>query len=167
MASAVQLPGRAGACVQASSTAGQPARWPITQAASVSRSISSSASSGSMKIPWSARVTGVLAITYPSVVPGGSHGGHRDPAGPFPVEGGQRLPPALRDGTLDQVPGRVALALGPGCLPGPLGGALVLDVDDTQPQQLHQGIIGGGMSAGLHDFPHLPVERLYRIPRVN
>jgi hypothetical protein len=31
-----------------------------------------------------------------------SDGGHRDPAGPFRVEGGQRLPPAGSDHTLDQ-----------------------------------------------------------------
>jgi len=52
----------------------------------------------------------------------------------------------------------VALVVRPGCLAGPLGGALVLNVDDTQPQQLHQGIIGREMPAGPDDFPHLPAE---------
>jgi len=94
--------------------------------------------------------------------PGRSHGVHRDPAGPFRVEGGQRLPPARRDRALDQVSRRIALVVrlarrGLGC---PGRGPLVLDIDDTQPQQLHEGIIVREMTAGLDDLPHLPVKRL-------
>lgn len=64
MARSSQLPGRAGALALASSATGSPARQPITQAASASRSVSSSASSGSIKTPWSARVTGGLVMTF-------------------------------------------------------------------------------------------------------
>jgi hypothetical protein len=53
----------------------------------------------------------------------------------------------------------VALA---GFLPpgGALAGALVLDVDDRQPEQLDDGVVGREVAAGLGDLPQLVVQRL-------
>ena len=41
-----------------------------------------------------------------------------------------------------------------------LAGALVLDVDDGEPQELDDGVVAGGMPAGLGDLAELVVQAL-------
>jgi len=43
---------------------------------------------------------------------------------------------------------------------GALAGPFVLDVDDRQPQQLDDGVVGGEVAAGLGDLAQLVVQRL-------
>src|SRR5260221_12700979 len=53
--------------------------------------------------------------------------------------------------------GALAGFLPPG---GALAGALVLDVDDRQPEQLDDGVVAGEVPAGLGDLPQLVVQAL-------
>jgi hypothetical protein len=83
-----------------------------------------------------------------------------DPAGVGDVELAERLAPAHDVLALDE-PGGLVRALA-GVLPagGALAGALVLDVDDGQPQELDDGVVAGEVAAGLGDLAELVVQAL-------
>lgn len=80
-----------------------------------------------------------------------SGGGGEPGEGLLPVGGG--LP-------FDQVPGSAPLGRGLAAFLSPFSGALVLDVSDRQPQQLHGRLGRGEVPAVLGDLPQLVVQRL-------
>ena len=72
------------------------------------------------------------------------------------------LPPALRGLALDQLAGRPALVArhAPLSVAGP--SPLVLDVDDGQPDQLDDRVVGRELPPILDDLADLVIERLDR-----
>src|SRR5258708_37064417 len=94
---------------------------------------------------------------------------------PLLLSGLPPLPDASRAGECEFVecvaPAHDALALDEACglvgalagfVPpgGALAGALVLDVDDRQPEPLDDGVVAGEVPAGLGDLAHLVVRAL-------
>jgi len=75
----------------------------------------------------------------------------------------QRLPPAHDTLALDEAGGLVGTLAGPGAAGLAFAGALVLDVDDGQPQQLDHGVVVREVTAGLGDLAELVVQRLDRM----
>jgi len=60
--------------------------------------------------------------------------------------------------SLDEACGLVVAFAGFGFAGGALAGPLVLDVDDRQPQQLDDGVVGREVAAGLGDLAELVVQ---------
>lgn len=76
------------------------------------------------------------------------------------VELGEGLAPAHGPLAFDEA-GRLVRALAGGLAAGgALAGALVLDVDDGQPEQLDRGVVGRVVAAGFGDLAELVVQRL-------
>jgi len=61
---------------------------------------------------------------------------------------------------LDHAGGLVGPPAGLLAAGGPLAGSLVLDVDDGEPEQLDDGVVGREVAAGLGDLAELVVQRL-------
>jgi hypothetical protein len=72
----------------------------------------------------------------------------------------QGLAPARDTLSLDQAGGLVGAFPGGLAAGVALAGALVLDVDDREPQQLDDGVVAGEVAAGLGDLAELVVQRL-------
>jgi hypothetical protein len=64
--------------------------------------------------------------------------------------------------SLDEACGLVVAFAGFGPAGGTLAGPFVFDVDDRQPQQLDDGVVGREVAAGLGDLAELVVQRLLR-----
>jgi hypothetical protein len=62
--------------------------------------------------------------------------------------------------SFDEACGLIASLAGFGPAGGALAGPFVLDVDDRQPRQLDDGVVGGAVPAGLGDLAELIVEGL-------
>ena len=82
------------------------------------------------------------------------------------VELVQGLAPAGGLLALDEAGGLVGALAGGLAAGRALAGALVLDVDDGQPQQLDDGVVAREVAAGLGDLAELVVQRLDRVGRI-
>ena len=76
------------------------------------------------------------------------------------VEFVERFAPAHDALSFDEACGLVGALAGSCRAGGALAGALVLDVDDRQPQQLDDGVVAGEVAAGLGDLAELVVQAL-------
>src|SRR6516225_10470266 len=90
----------------------------------------------------------------------------RDPAGVGDRERVERLGPALGGAAFDE-PARCLAVLAPAGFPGPVAGALVLDVADRQPQQLDDRVIVREVAPVLDDLAQLVVQALDRVRGVD
>jgi hypothetical protein len=82
----------------------------------------------------------------------------REPVGVGQGEGAECLFPALDDSAFDEPGLGGALVFVYSFLAGAGPGALVLDVADSQPQQLDDGVVAGEVAAVLDDLPQLVVQ---------
>jgi hypothetical protein len=76
------------------------------------------------------------------------------------VELVQGLSPARDALSFDEAGGLVGSFAGGLAAGVALAGALVLDVDDGEPQELDDGVVGREVAAGLGDLAELVVQRL-------